>query len=151
MQRPAEVPLRLPRLLLRAAALFALATIAQVASAGAAEASLLGTHWRLVSVDGTAADLSGGEPGLELASDGTLAGNTGCNTFGGGYTLDGASLSFSQLFSTRMYCDALNDQEQALLDAFGRVDRWKVEGGRLELQDRSGITLAVFEAGAAAN
>jgi heat shock protein HslJ len=41
---------------------------------------------------------------LELSADGTANGQADCNRFGGGYTLEGSSLSFGPLNSTRAMC-----------------------------------------------
>ena len=73
-------------------------------SARAADASLAGIHWRLVSIGGTAADLSRREPFILLDASGQISGGTGCNRFAGGYVVDGAYLTFGQVATTRMYC-----------------------------------------------
>ncbi len=137
--------------LMRIATLAVLVAAFGAVSAGAADASLAGTHWRLVSVDGVAADLSRREPFILLDADGRLAGTTGCNRFAGGYVVDGAYLSFGQVATTRMYCATVWEQERAILDALPLVARWQVSGDRLELLGGSGRVLAVFQAVPAAD
>ncbi len=139
------------RTVMKSAALVGLAAGLSAVSASAADASLLGTHWRLLSVAGHEADVSRREPHIVLAADGSIAGSTGCNNFGAGYRLDGSALSFGRFFTTRMYCQKLHGQEQAILDALPLVARWQVSGERLELQNSAGIALAVFEAVPGAN
>ncbi len=134
------------RILMKSAALIGLVAGMSAVSASAADASLLGTHWKLVSIEGLAADASRREPHIVLTADGSIEGSTGCNNFGSGYQLDGASLSFGRFFTTRMYCEKLYDQEQAILDTLPQVARWQVNGDQLELQNSAGIVLAVFEA-----
>ena len=130
-----------------AAALLALAAGgASAASVSAADASLVDTHWRLISIDGMAVAPGDQEAQLVFAGDGSVDGNTGCNAFGGGYTLDGASLSFSHFASTRMFCADLQDQEQAVFDTLPLVAGWQVAGDRLELMNAEGAVVALFEA-----
>jgi len=134
------------RTIMKAAALVGLVVGLSAVSASAADASLLGTHWRLVSVDGHTADASRREPYILLGDDGTISGGTGCNSFNAGYRLDGAALSFSFFATTRMYCKEVFDQERLILDTMPQVASWHVSGDRLELKDAAGTVLAVYEA-----
>jgi heat shock protein HslJ len=131
-------PNRLFRSLIRVAVLVTLAAGTSAVSASAADASLAGTHWRLVSVGSVAADLSRREPFILLDADGRLSGGTGCNRFAGGYVVDGGYLSFGQVATTRMYCAGVWEQERAILAALPQVTRWQVSGDRLELAGDSG-------------
>lgn len=74
-----------------------------LASTAIAQDDLAGTAWQLVSIDG--------EPVLEdtaitlnFGTDGSVGGRGGCNTYGSGYTLDGSTISFTNIFSTMMAC-----------------------------------------------
>ncbi len=134
------------RTLTRAAALSALVAGLAAVSASAADASLAGTHWRLVSIGDKAADLSRREPFIELGDDGQISGTTGCNRFAGGYVLDGAFLSFGLVATTRMYCANVWEQERAFLEALPKVAQWRANGDRLELIGGNGLVLAVFQA-----
>jgi putative lipoprotein len=133
------------RTIMKAAALVALAASLSAVSASAADASLLGTHWRLVSVGDQPANTSRREPFIVL-TDGRIEGSTGCNTFDAGYRLEDAALSFSFFATTRMYCKEVFDQERLLLDTLPAVTGWTVNGNRLELKDSAGTVLAVYEA-----
>ena len=139
------------RTLSRAAALVVIAGTLSAVSASAADASLAGTHWRLVSIGGTAADLSRREPFILLDAAGRLSGGTGCNRFAGGYVVDGAFLTVGQVATTRMYCATVWEQERAILDVLPKVAQWRVAGDRLELIGGNGLVLAVFQAEAGAN
>jgi hypothetical protein len=53
-----------------------------------------------------------GEPTLELTEDGEVRGDTGCNTFSGSYELDGGTLEFGPLATTRMTCDGVEGAQE---------------------------------------
>jgi putative lipoprotein len=138
----------LPKFCLRLAALLSLVLAAATMSASAADASLLDTRWTLESVRGmTAVAGRGGPPHMVLGPDGGINGSTGCNQMGGGFTLDGESIAFSPIRTTRMYCADAYRTEQELLKAFPDVARFVITGDRLELLTKDGVTLAVFVAG----
>ncbi|HET7717226.1 MAG TPA: META domain-containing protein [Bauldia sp.] len=138
----------LPKFLLRLAALFSLGFAAATMTASAADASLLDTRWTLESVRGLSAiGGRGGEPHMILGPDGGLRGSTGCNRMGGGFTVDGDTIAFGPIRTTRMYCADAYRTEQELLKAFSDVARFVITGDRLELLTRDGVTLAVFVAG----
>jgi heat shock protein HslJ len=139
------------RTLVRAAALVVLVGTLSAVSASAADASLAGTHWRLISIGGIDADAGRREPFILLDANGQISGGTGCNRFAGGYVADGDYLTIGQVATTRMYCAAVWEQERAILDALPEVVRWQVSGDRLELYDRAGVVVAVFQAKAAGN
>lgn len=48
---------------------------------------------------------------LAFAADGTVAGGTDCNSFGGSYKLEGSKLEFDALASTKMYCEGSQETE----------------------------------------
>jgi heat shock protein HslJ len=134
------------QILIRAAALVVLAGTLSAVSASAADASLAGTHWRLLSVGSMDADASRREPFIVLDANGQIAGGTGCNRFSGGYVTDGEYLTIGQVATTRMYCASVWEQERAILDTLPLVTRWQVNGDKLELIGGTGVVLAVFEA-----
>ena len=45
--------------------------------------------------------------------DGSIAIGTDCNTMRGTYTVQGNTLTFSQMISTKMYCEGSQEQEFA--------------------------------------
>jgi heat shock protein HslJ len=123
----------------------ACATNGPAGEAGSAGGSvpLEGTQWRLTELDGRPARPAGTDaPNLRLnAADKRAGGNTGCNSFGGEYTLSGDSLRFGMLASTRRACtdEALNAQEASYLTALGNVRTWRITGDSLELSGASGV------------
>ena len=75
-------------------------------SAGAsapAAAGLAGTSWALTSVAGSVIDPAV-KPTLLFDATGNASGNGGCNTFNGSYTVDGATIAFGPMISTKMAC-----------------------------------------------
>ncbi|MNF34516.1 META domain protein [compost metagenome] len=64
---------------------------------------------------------------LTLAEDGRAYGNAGCNHWFAPYTLQGHSLTFGKVGSTRKLCaPALMEQEQRFLKALETVQRWDI-------------------------
>jgi heat shock protein HslJ len=87
-----------------------------------------GTAWTLVSIDdqSVAAPAPDAVPTLAFA-EGMASGNAGCNTFTGSYTVDGPSLTFGPLASTKKACaPAVGDLETAYLAALQGVTAWAV-------------------------
>lgn len=109
------------------------------------DVSLIGTGWVLETVGGAPA-AAGVTSSLVLGEDGSAGGNGGCNSYGGDVTIDGASLSFSQIASTLMACpEPAMSQERALFDALGATARYEIDlDGRLSLFDAEGGGVATF-------
>ena len=64
---------------------------------------------------------------ITLGEDGRAYGNGGCNHWFAPYTLDGQTLSFGKVGSTRKLCaPALMEQERRFLQALETVQRWDV-------------------------
>ncbi|HEX6049033.1 MAG TPA: META domain-containing protein [Gemmatimonadaceae bacterium] len=109
---------------------------------------LTGTYWRLVALgdrDVAVADTAR-EPHLTFGPDSArVTGSGGCNRMFGSYTLNGDSMSFVGVGSTKMACASGMDIETAFLPALERVSRWRISGQHLELTDSSGALVARFE------
>jgi heat shock protein HslJ len=85
-------------------------------------------------------------PTLTLKSpEGLAQGMGGCNRFSGTYELQGRSLRFGPLISTKMACPRL-DTETAYMSALEQTRSWSFIDGRLELLDADAKPLARFEA-----
>ena len=91
-----------------------------------------GSVWRLVAWPGQAIPQPplGTNPTLEFHASGQASGALPCNAFSASYTLDGSSLRFGPLMSSKRACPALA-AEQALVQELARVDRF--ERGRAQL------------------
>jgi heat shock protein HslJ len=76
-------------------------------------------------------------------------GYAGVNRFSGGYELDGTSLRFGPLATTRRAGPPEAELlEASVLTALGSTAGWKITGGSLELLDGTGARLMRFDAGA---
>src|SRR5262245_18266672 len=81
----------------------------------------------------------GAEPSISFHPDGTVEGFGGCNSFGGGYSVDGDSIAIGPLHSTLIACsDEINTQEVQFLTALDAATTWSLSGSTLELRDDSG-------------
>jgi putative lipoprotein len=71
---------------------------------------------------------------IEIAADGAVSGNGGCNGFGGKATIAGDTISFGPLAATRKACPpAIMDQESKLLSALNDARRWMIDNQRGKL------------------
>lgn len=100
--------------------------------------------WTVASLDGAALNLPEGveRPWLKLVG-GNIEGFGGCNTLMGGYSLEGAKLNFSDIGSTKMYCEEVQATEGAIIGMLRQVDGYKLKGNTLELLG-GGKALAVL-------
>lgn len=99
---------------------------------------ITGIDWQATAID-TLDDLAGAIPTLTLGADGMAGGNTGCNSYGGPYTVDGDGLAFGQMVMTfKMCADSAMRVERAFLDALSAVASFRSEGDELVLLDAAG-------------
>jgi heat shock protein HslJ len=104
---------------------------------------LAGTAWVVAGIGGTQLSLPD-PPRIEFGSEGRVAGSTGCNSMMGTYAVDGASLSFGPLATTKRACESPRGEvETRLLEALAGVTGWEVGGdGLLRLTGGTEIVLA---------
>jgi heat shock protein HslJ len=112
---------------------------------------LTGQIWRLEGLnngrDAVVSVLADTEITLELRDDGTLGGSDGCNRYMSGFTLEGETLSFGPLATTRMACrgpEGAAEQAGTFANALASVTGFRVEGGELTLLTAQGATAARF-------
>lgn len=98
-------------------------------------------EWRLTSLNG-APPYPAAQIRLVFEDDQTVSGFSGCNSYSGGYTLDGSTLVFEPIASTAMACvdGAIAEAERAYFDALQQVDAFTLDGDRLTLSGGS-VTL----------
>lgn len=109
-----------------------------------APAASLNGRWRLsrLSERGVAQPLPGTP--LTLNLEGTrLSGFSGCNSFGGALTVQGASFRAGQLLSTMRACanEQVNASERRYLSALGAVNTFSLRGNLLTLSSPAGDRL----------
>lgn len=120
-------------------ALLSILLVSCSGGSGAAGDPLAGTEWRVEHID-----LADRIPGTELTlefSDGQARGNSGCNSFGGAYQVDGSQLEFEALAQTLMAClepAGVMEQEQAYMGALTSTERFEIRNGSLVLFDSDG-------------
>ena len=103
---------------------------------GRPNASLEETDWRLVEIGDAPVIAADGEraPTIRLVrAQRRVQGFAGCNTFFGVYALEGASLGFGPIATTRRACPAGMNRESAFLQALDATTTFKVVGNRLDL------------------
>lgn len=109
-------------------------------------APLIGA-WRLTSYgprESLSTALEDVEAGITFNEDGTVTGTSGCNEFGGSYTVDGNEIAFEEIISTLMLCDTLiMGQEEAMYQVLSETVAFQVEGKTLTIM-KNGVLL-VFE------
>ncbi len=121
-------------LALAAATTLALPAIAD----GDGVAALIGTTWRLTQIDG--GPVAPNVASTLVISADSVGGNGGCNTYGGTLEETPGGIDISEVFSTMMACDGL-EQEQAFFAALEAADSFALVEGNLHLLG-SGTVLA---------
>lgn len=119
-------------------------TACGVGGAAGSAASLEG-EWTLLTLNG--APLLTGSTINATFEDGKITGYSGCNSYGGAYTVKGSGLQFREIAITLVAClqDGVMDQEQAYMKALSNVTKFRLDGNRLELLDKSGTMLLAYE------
>ena len=62
---------------------------------------------------------------------GSAGGNGSCNSFGSTATINGNEVSFKNVFSTKMYCEQVQNIENKFLAALQKIDRFEIKGNSL--------------------
>lgn len=70
---------------------------------------------------------------LNITSGNKIAGKSFCNGYGGNAVINGNAVKFSQVFSTKMYCQEVADAEIKYLADLQNVDAGTISGGKLKL------------------
>lgn len=106
----------------------------------------MGTQWRLIELPD--ADLPADvDVTVAFEVGGRVSGTSGCNRFGGTFTVDGELLTILDVGSTLMSCGSdLDEMEGAFLRHLSATERWAITDGQLRLEGRSGGAPLVFRA-----
>jgi heat shock protein HslJ len=104
--------------------------------------SLTGS-WKLTSygtADVISSAVSDVEANLTFNEDGTVTGTSGCNEFGGNYTVEGDQITFVEIVSTLMLCDTpIMGQEEAMQQALTETATYKIEGHTLTITNNDHV------------
>ena len=68
-----------------------------------------------------------------IKKKGVLGGNGSCNSFGSSSTINGNEISFKNVFSTKMYCEQVQQIENKLLGSLEKVTRYEIKDKSLFL------------------
>lgn len=55
----------------------------------------------------------------------SAGGNGSCNSFGSSFTVNGKQISFKNIFSTKMYCEEVQQTEDAFFKQLEKVNRFE--------------------------
>ena len=112
---------------------------------------LEGTSWEAVNFyngsEAIVGVISGTSLTAEFGKDGSLSGNSGCNTYNGTYTVDGDKIKIGPLASTMMACtepEGVMEQEAQYLSALQMAETYQVEGKAFELRRSDGTLVVLF-------
>jgi heat shock protein HslJ len=106
-------------------------------------ADLTNTVWVLESlIEGNSASSVGGERAtLELFTDGSMLGSTGCRSLHGRYVVRGAEVVINELAAEGECTDELRAQDSLVVGVLGDGFRARVEGGILTLTKAGNLGL----------
>ena len=110
---------------------------------------LFGTRWELTRLGDEPIVLAENQraPHLVLGSeDHRVTGFGGCNRFNGSFEIEGRSITFSPMASTKMACIPGGNMERAFLAALEKVTGLDKTAHHLEFLDAEGTMVARFEA-----
>jgi heat shock protein HslJ len=92
--------------------------------------------------------ISHSKASLIVSVEGRMSGNGSCNAMFGHSKIEGHSMVFEMIGSTKMACvdPDVSGQEHRYFDALHQVASWRVQDDRLYLTDRAHVDVLVYEA-----
>ena len=72
---------------------------------------------------------------------GSAGGNGSCNSFGSNATISANEVSFKNIFSTKMYCEQVQQVETKYLGHLGKISRYEIKGKNLLLYNDKELML----------
>ena len=72
---------------------------------------------------------------------GSAGGNGSCNSFGSTATISGNELSFKNVFSTKMYCEQVQQIESKFLGGLEKITRYEIKSKSLFLYSDKNLLL----------
>ena len=71
----------------------------------------------------------------------SAGGNGSCNSFGSNATISANEVSFKNIFSTKMYCEQVQEVENKYLGHLGKITRYEIKGKNLLLYNDKELML----------
>ena len=99
--------------------------------------SVVGPVWEVQTIDGTAFPATAT---LRFSPDGKISGKASCNRYFGAVKFTGPDVTIGPLASTKMACEALDDESRYLM-ALENMTQVKTSLDQLILRDPSGREL----------
>ena len=129
---------------------FLITSVLMTNAVGAAPsvAGLAGTSWVLIQYSARQSPcvpaIGTHAPTFKFGTEGSVSGNTGCNSFGGSYAEATGEITFSSLIRTLMACadPAINTQEGVIMSVLNGVNgkvTFILAGDQLTLSTPAGI------------
>ena len=122
----------------------------QVTATAYTPPALAGSEWNVVNVNNgkqaVVTLVADSKITLNFGADGIVSGNSGCNTYSGGYETAGEKLKVGPLASTRMFCESpagVMDQEQQYLTALQNAATFEISADTLTIRDAEGAMQVV--------
>ena len=116
--------------------------VLMLSSCAGTSSKLIDTSWNLTELNGqklpTEIQIT-----LNIKKD-QASGNSACNSYGSDFTQKGENVSFSQIFSTMMYCDKGMEFETDYLSALEKIKTFQLENDQLSLLDETGNVVLIF-------
>ncbi|MBK8046078.1 MAG: META domain-containing protein [Anaerolineales bacterium] len=127
-------------------------TGAPVAVFAAQNTGLAGTNWNAIAYNNGNQAVVGLVEGstitADFSADGVVSGNSGCNSYSGGFTTDGeGNIQIGPLASTMMACadPGVSEQEAAYLAALGTAATYQIDGDTMQLRTADDALAAQFQ------
>jgi heat shock protein HslJ len=121
--------------------------ISACAGNAGSSATIVG-EWELVSYGSAASPtpaLPDVETSINFGADGRFGGTVGCNGFGAEYKVSGDEVTFDAIVSTMMYCEAVAEQESAVIGALSENPvKFQLDGDTLTLTSANGTSVVVL-------
>lgn len=107
--------------------------------------ALYNTKWSLKKIhsDSTITDVDG-KAFIKFNEEKKSAGGNGsCNSFGSSFSISGNTLTLLNIFSTKMYCEGVQQTEDTFFKRLAEVNRYDIKGKHLSLY-RDNVLLLEF-------
>ena len=116
--------------------LFTACAPAKGPSVVATEKSISGINWYLKKIYMPEATLEIANQNAYIkldAAKNSAGGKGGCNSYGSSYTVNGQQITFKNIFSTKMFCEKFQAEEDAYFRQLEKVNRYDVKDDKLLL------------------
>ena len=116
--------------------LFTACAPAKGPSVVATEKSISGINWYLKKIYMPEATLDISNPNAFIkldAAKNSAGGKGGCNSYGSSYAVNEQQISFKNIFSTKMFCEKFQAEEDAYFRQLEKVNRYDVKDDKLLL------------------